>query len=127
MSNITDKINFLFSSKLSPNGDEYKYEEVARGTDGKLSPSYVWNLRKGKKDNPSREKIEALAKFFDVAPSFFFTDEDPKKLFKIDDRIEKIIADPKVKEIALRTLELNEKNKEFILTMVEKAQELAER
>ena len=123
---ITEKINFLFSSKLSPDGDEYTYEEAAKGTDGVLSPSYIWNLRKGKKKNPSKDKIVALAHFFNVSPSFFFDEGNAEKTFEIDERIKNIINDPKVKQIALRALELNERNKDFILTLVEKAKELAE-
>ncbi|MDI6800386.1 MAG: hypothetical protein QMD53_07015 [Actinomycetota bacterium] len=123
-SNITEKINFLFATKLSPDGDEYKYEEVTRGTGGMVSASYVWNLRKGKKDNPSREKIEALAKFFDVAPSCIIGGEGAKRDYKVDNRIDKILADPLVREIALGTLNLSDDAKELILTMVKKAGEL---
>ncbi len=123
-SNITEKINFLFATKLSPNGDEYKYEEVARGTGNTVSPSYVWNLRKGKKDNPSREKIEALAKFFGVTPAYFFGDEGAKKNYKVDKRIDRILEDPFVRDIALGALNLSDNAKELILTMVERAAEL---
>lgn len=123
-SNITEKINFLFATKLSPNGDEFKYEEVAKGTERMVSASYVWNLRKGKKDNPSREKIEAIAKFFDVAPSYFFGDEGAKRNYRVDKRLDEILADPLVREIALGTLNLSDDAKELILTMVKKAGEL---
>jgi len=126
MKTMTEKLDFLFSTVLSPDGDEYTYKEVAEGTKGVVSTSYVWNLRKGKKRNPSRDKIEALARFFNVSPSYFFDEVDIKKTLQLDERFLRAINDPRVREIALRTLDLSEKNKEFILAMVQKAKELAE-
>lgn len=123
---VTEKLDFLFSTILSPDGDEYTYKEVAEGTKGVVSTSYVWNLRKGKKRNPSRDKIEALARFFNVSPSCFFDEVDIKKTLRLDERILEAINDPKIREIALRALDLNKKSKEFILAMVRKAKELAE-
>lgn len=123
---VTEKLDFLFSTILSPDGDEYTYKEVAEGTKGVVSTSYVWNLRKGKKRNPSRDKIEALARFFNVSPSYFFDEVDIKKTLQLDERLLEAINDPKIREIALRALDLSKKNKELILAMVRKAKELAE-
>ena len=39
------------------------------------SPSYLWQLRTGAKDNPTMRHLEALACFFEVSPSYFFDDE----------------------------------------------------
>ncbi len=127
MASIDEKLRFLFTTHLSPDGDEYTYEEVAQGTGGVISPSYVWNLRNGKKLNPSRSKMEILAKFFDVSPSYFFDEEDAlKKSLSIDTRIVRAIEDPVVRDIALRAMDLSDRNKEFILAMVDKAKELVE-
>src|SRR3989442_226310 len=63
----------------SPRKREYTYREVASAVSAEngttLSPSYVWQLRTGVKDNPSMRHIEALARFFAVRPSYFFDDE----------------------------------------------------
>ncbi|MDP3013154.1 MAG: helix-turn-helix transcriptional regulator [Candidatus Subteraquimicrobiales bacterium] len=127
MSRVDEKLKFLFRTNLSPDGDEYTYEEVSEGTGDVISPSYVWNLKNGKKLNPSRAKMEALAKFFDVSPSYFFDEEEAfKKSLNIDERIMRAIEDPVVRDIALRALDLSDNNKEFILVMVEKAKELVE-
>ena len=40
-----------------------------------FSAAYLWQLRTGAKDNPTIRHIEALARFFDVSPSYFFDDE----------------------------------------------------
>ena len=46
------------------------------GQDGTtFSPAYLWQLRTGAKDNPTMRHLEALARFFQVSPSYFFDDE----------------------------------------------------
>ena len=64
---------------LSPRGREYTYREVAAAVTGQngttFSPAYLWQLRTGAKDNPTMRHLEALARFFQVSPSYFFDDE----------------------------------------------------
>ena len=40
-----------------------------------MAPAYLWQLRTGAKDNPTMRHLEALARFFEVSPSYFFDDE----------------------------------------------------
>ena len=62
-----------------PRGREYTYREVAAAVTGQngttFSPAYLWQLRTGAKDNPTMRHLEALARFFQVSPSYFFDDE----------------------------------------------------
>ena len=76
---LAERIDHLFRTQPSPRGREYTYREVASGVSGQdgttFSPAYLWQLRTGAKDNPTMRHLEALARFFQVSPSYFFDDE----------------------------------------------------
>ena len=76
---LADKLNQLFAQVTERDGREYSNEHVAsaiRATTGvKISQSYIWQLRKGKKDNPTLKHLQALAGFFGVPAAYFFDDE----------------------------------------------------
>jgi transcriptional regulator with XRE-family HTH domain len=78
-STLAERIDCLFRTHRSPRGREYTYREVADGVTAlngvTLSAAYLWQLRTGAKDNPSSNHLAALARFFNVAPSYFFDDE----------------------------------------------------
>ena len=75
---LADKLNRLFALHTSRSGAEYSNEQVAAAiadTGVTISQSYIWHLRKGKKDNPTFKHLQALAAFFGVPVSYFFDDE----------------------------------------------------
>ena len=76
---LAERIDCLFRTHRSPRGREYTYREVAAAVSGQngitFSPAYLWQLRTGAKDNPTMRHLEALARFFEVSPSYFFDDE----------------------------------------------------
>lgn len=78
-STLAERIDCLFRTQRSPRGREYTYREVAAAVSGqngvKFSPAYLWQLRTGARGNPTIRHIEALARFFNVSPSYFFADE----------------------------------------------------
>lgn len=67
---LANKLNRLFASVTLRNGFEFSNEHVARAigerTGVTISQSYIWQLRKGKKDNPTLKHLQALADFFGV-------------------------------------------------------------
>lgn len=75
---MADRLNHLFATVCRPDGQEYSNEHVARSaTDAgtAISQSYIWQLRKGKKDNPTLKHLQALGDFFGVPPAYFFDDQ----------------------------------------------------
>lgn len=62
----------LIKDNPKPDGSQYTYAEIQRGTGGVVSAEYVRQLHKGIKDNPGLEVIEALSVFFDANPAKFF-------------------------------------------------------
>lgn len=73
------KLNCLFARVTGRDGREYSNEHVASAirdaSDVTISQSYIWQLRKSKKDNPTLKHLQALADFFGVPAAYFFDDE----------------------------------------------------
>jgi transcriptional regulator with XRE-family HTH domain len=76
---LADKLNYLFAHRTARNGQESSNEQVAAAIcalgEATISQSYIWQLRKSKKDNPTYKHLQALAGFFGVPVSYFFDDE----------------------------------------------------
>lgn len=72
---LAEKLMLLFETRLSPDLDPFTLLEVAEGTGGNISPTYLMNLRDGKFSNPSMSKIKALSKFFGVPITYFYDEE----------------------------------------------------
>ncbi|HET8628985.1 MAG TPA: hypothetical protein VFL91_16305 [Thermomicrobiales bacterium] len=117
---LAQKLDHLFALSHPRDRGEYTYEEVAseirrRGTP--LSASYLWMLRKGQQDNPSKRHLEALADFFGVPIQYFF-DADVAK--EVDAELELLAAvrDAGVREIALRAAELTPAGRRVIAELI---------
>lgn len=104
------KVNRLFQTIRSPEGKEYTPEHVAawlRANGGpSVSASYLYALRRGGRDNPTKAQIEALARFFGVQPAYFFDEELGRRM---DEQLELLAAlrDADVRDVALRTAQLH--------------------
>jgi len=66
-----------------------------------VSAAYIWQLRKGVRDNPTERHLEALADSFGVPPSHFFDEDDARR---VDAELELLAAmrDAGVRHVALR-------------------------
>jgi transcriptional regulator with XRE-family HTH domain len=73
---LADKLNRLFDTVYpAGRGTPYSNKEVAgaiRASGGSISDVYIWQLRTGRRDNPTRDHLAALANFFGVSPAYFF-------------------------------------------------------
>src|SRR3954465_16066698 len=76
---LADKRNHLFATVHPRNRGEYSSEEVAQAIATRggptISATYIWMLRRGVRDNPTKRHLEALASFFGVPPAYFFEDD----------------------------------------------------
>src|SRR6266550_4439777 len=104
---LAAKIDRLFAAVHPRGRGEYTHEEVAEAIRQRggptISATYLWQLRKGLRDNPTKKHLEALASFFGVSPAYFFDDEATAR---IDAELDILAAlrDAPVRQIALRAL-----------------------
>jgi transcriptional regulator with XRE-family HTH domain len=124
---LAAKVNHLFRTVRPSTGGEYTFEEVAETIRAKggptISATYLWQLRKGLRDNPTKRHLEALAGFFGVPPAYFFDDAEAER---IDAELALLTAlrDAPVRQIALRANGLSAKSLETIAEMVDRVREL---
>lgn len=123
---LADKIDHIFAT-VRPSKGEYTHEEVAtaiREAGGPtISATYLWQLRKGHRDNPTKRHLEALSDFFGVSPAYFFDDEAAER---IDAELALLTAmrDASVRQVALRASGLSTESLQTIADMVERVRKL---
>jgi transcriptional regulator with XRE-family HTH domain len=81
---LAEKLTLLFDTIRPPGRDSrYTDKEVAalinarateRGDKISISNVYIWQLRTGRRQNPTLEALRALAEFFDVPAAYFVDD-----------------------------------------------------
>jgi transcriptional regulator with XRE-family HTH domain len=95
--------------------------EVIRARGGApISAAYLSLLRRGKRDNPTKEHIAALAGFFGVSVTYFF-DEPTAARFDAELDLLVSLRDPLVRRIAVAAQGLSRESLDAILTIAEQA------
>ncbi|WP_314175804.1 XRE family transcriptional regulator [Streptomyces winkii] len=124
---LATKLDHLFSAVRPADGDEFTYDEVAEAIKAQggptISSTYLWQLRKGLRDNPTKRHLEALATFFGIPAAYFFDDAQAER---IDAELALLSAlrEAPVRHIALRARGLSPKSLEAISDMVDRVREL---
>jgi ESX-1-secreted protein regulator len=85
-----------------------------------ISSTYVWQLRTGRRDNPTQRHLSALAAFFGVSPMYFFGDAEADR-DAIPPELIAALKDGEVREMALRAAGLSSRSIRAIRDMIESA------
>jgi len=121
-STLAAKIDQLFHVVRRPDREQYSNEEVAkacRGATGEsFSTTYLWQLRTGRRDNPTKRHLEALAQFFGVPPAYFFDDEQSTKIAE-ELALLGALRDAGVRDVALRAVTLSADGLDTISDMID--------
>jgi transcriptional regulator with XRE-family HTH domain len=123
---LAEKIDHLFTV-VHPAQGEYTHEQVAKAIEEAggptISATYLWQLRKGQRDNPTKRHLEALSSFFGVPASYFFDEETTAA---VDAELELLagMRDPQVRQLATRAAGLSPDTLKTLLGMVERARQL---
>ncbi|WP_329012335.1 helix-turn-helix domain-containing protein [Streptomyces sp. NBC_00690] len=124
---LATHIDHLFRTVRADDGGEYTFEEVAEAIRAKggptISATYLWQLRKGVRDNPTKRHLEALAGFFGVPPAYFFDDAEAARI-DAELTLLNALRDAPVRQIALRARGLSGKSLATIADVVERVREL---
>lgn len=124
---LAEKLDHLFTAVRSPRGGEYTFEEVAtalREAGGPtISATYVWQLRRGIRDNPTKRHLEALAAFFGVSPSYFF-DEEAAQRIEAELELLTALRNSSIRSVALRAAGLSPSSLDAIRAVIENARRL---
>lgn len=126
---LAGKLNHLFANATTRGGQEFSNEHVAAAivaTGVTISQSYIWQLRKGKKDNPTFKHLQALAAFFGVPVSYFFDDEvtdrvdqQLEELKAEQDKLNEIMGSSDAQLMALRAGELSPAGRRQVMDLLD--------
>jgi transcriptional regulator with XRE-family HTH domain len=107
---LAEKIETLFDVVRRPNRELFSNEDVAKAcrerSGESFSATYLWQLRTGRRDNPTKRHLEALADFFHVPVAYFFDDEQGSVLAK-ELELLGALRDAEVRSIAQRAVTLS--------------------
>ena len=120
------RLDRLFDIVRRPDGGMYSNQAVAEAitADGTpISRIYIWQLRTGAKDNPTKRHIEALADFFDVPVAYFFDDDEGAQI-RAELELLTALKDGDVRSLALRAHGLSPDALAAITAMVENARHI---
>jgi transcriptional regulator with XRE-family HTH domain len=119
---LADKIDALFRVVCRPTREQYSHEEVARAcreaTGESFSATYLWQLRTGRRDNPTKRHLEALARFFQVPVAYFFDDEEGAEIAK-ELELLGAMREAGVRSVALRAVNLSPEGVGTISDMID--------
>ncbi|MCE0764136.1 helix-turn-helix domain-containing protein [Pseudonocardia kujensis] len=126
---VAEKLSRLFEVMHAPEARPLSTREVAKRVKqqgGSISPTYISELRTGKKTNPSLEQVMWLAAAFGVSAGYF---TDPEVAERVDaelDRLAERHRNAQLQELAAqtaciaeRTASLSPTDREALAAMVE--------
>lgn len=124
---LAEKLDRLFRTIHPRSRREYSFEDVAEGICQRggptVSATYLWQLRKGLRDNPTKKHLEAIAGFFGVPVTYFFDEESAAH---VDAELDLLgaLRDASVRHLALRAFGLTHESLAAITEMVERVRQL---
>lgn len=124
---VADRLNRLFEVVHPPGRGEFSNREVAEGIRAQggetISVSQLHYLRTGERTNPRRDTLEALATFFKVSPSYFFSGTEGVQIAADLEELRRLRASG-VQRIAARTTGLSDKSLKALLHQIEHYRDL---
>jgi transcriptional regulator with XRE-family HTH domain len=95
---LAEKLDHLFVVRSRERGRPVSANEVATALNIKagepvISGNYIWHLRRGKRDNPTKRHLEALAEYFGVPAAYFHDRQDPPSSVDSTDAARRMIDD----------------------------------
>ena len=124
---LAEKLDRLFRAARPAGRGEYSYQEVAdaiRAEGGPtISATYLWQLRKGLRDNPTKNHLSALARFFGVSPAYFF-DDGAAEVVEAQLSLLAAMRDASVRTVALRAAGLSVESLAAVQAVIDHARRL---
>lgn len=119
---LAQRIDFLFHSVYPAGRGPYELEEICRGIEEQsgitVSQPYLSQLHRGTRTNPSKNHLEAIARFFDVPIEYFFESTQSQELADNLATVE-AIKGAGVQNVALRAAALSPAGREAIIRIID--------
>ncbi|RKT53604.1 helix-turn-helix domain-containing protein [Saccharothrix australiensis] len=118
---LPEKVDYLIRN-VHPRGRKpYTHPEIAEQTG--LSTGLLSALRSGKNQNPTKDTLERLARFFGVPEAFFF-DEQTADQVTAQIALAAMLRDAGIAQVAARMVGLSQGSLEAVQAMTEQLRKL---
>jgi transcriptional regulator with XRE-family HTH domain len=122
---LADRVDYLFRTVHPKDRGPYTPAEVAEAINEAagervISSTYIWQLRTGRRDNPTQKHLSALASFFGVSPVYFFQQGEADR-DAVPPELIAALRNDEVRDMALRTVGLSGRALRAIKDMIENA------
>ncbi|MEV7925436.1 helix-turn-helix domain-containing protein [Kitasatospora sp. NPDC088779] len=122
---IASRLNHLFATVHPADRAPYTNPEVAQAINEKaghqvLGPTYLWQLRKGKRTDPTHSRLTAIADFFGVSPLYFYEEETAQRTNE-QLRLAGALRNASIRQMALDADGLSERSMTAIAAMIQSA------
>ncbi|MFH9419655.1 helix-turn-helix domain-containing protein [Streptomyces sp. NPDC017529] len=132
---LAEKLDRLFRERSRERGKALSANDVAteiniRAGEQVISGNYIWQLRKGKRDNPTKRHIEALAEYFGVPAAHFHDQRDAGTGGAPADRagqppeLLEAMQDAGVIAMAARFMDMSAESRTAVLEMIDRVRKL---
>ncbi|MGW5679618.1 helix-turn-helix domain-containing protein [Streptomyces sp. NPDC003860] len=119
---LAAKLDRLFEIVHPRDRGPYSPKEVSEALERhhglKVSHTYVWQLRTGRRDNPTLRHLEAIAAFFKVPVAYFL---DDAVTAEYDRQLDVLAAlrDTRAQSILMRSVGLSDQGAEAVLAVLD--------
>jgi transcriptional regulator with XRE-family HTH domain len=124
---LAEKLEHLLtvtaSGQRPPSNEEVATAINIAAGEKTISATYVWQLRTGRKTNPTMRHLAALAQYCGVSAAYFLNEEETQK---IDDQLSLLEAlkQSDARDIALRSTGLSESSRRALHSMIDQLRKL---
>lgn len=119
---VAAKIEELFQTMHPAGRGPYSLQEVSDGireqSGTSISVNQLWELRRGKKTNPRRDQLQALARWFKVPARYFFDDDDEAAEIHASLALIGALRHAEVEEIAVRAAKLSSAGRRMVTAVI---------
>ncbi|GAA2124487.1 helix-turn-helix domain-containing protein [Kitasatospora saccharophila] len=125
---VAERLTHLFNTVHPAGRKPYSTAEVAKAINEKageriLSPTYLWQLKSGKRTDPTHSRLMALADFFGVPVAYFYEDDTARRT---DEQLElaTALSNPSIRQLALAANGLSDGTLNALLAMIQSARHI---
>jgi transcriptional regulator with XRE-family HTH domain len=125
---VAMRLTHLFETVHPADRGPYGNPEVAKAINEKaghqvLSATYLWQLRTGKRTDPTHSRLTAIADFFGVDVAYFYEDDAARRTNSQLD-LAAALANPLIQRLALSANGLSDETLRAIEAMVRSARRI---
>ena len=110
---VSERFRRMLALYRKPDGSEWGGQDLENATGGRVTRSYVANLKSGRIENPGLAKLEAISKAMGFPPALWFGDTGEGRV--PDDALLAALEDETLRSVLQEAQRLRPKDRRLLL------------